>query len=151
MIERVAASVLGWHTGRRRRQLERRWRRGAFVRLAPGDCAEFARLLDQTLMRLNSDYRTKRAGDLGMLPPQLVVVPAGSFRGWMGRNGKLGNQHKVPRVSNDRDVAEGVFRALDGRAWEPLLVANRPPADDYSPEASTRSAMLLTLTQPPWL
>ena len=32
---------------------------------------------------LNTDYRTKRAGDLGMVPPGLRVLPAGAFHRWM--------------------------------------------------------------------
>jgi acyl-CoA synthetase (AMP-forming)/AMP-acid ligase II len=72
---------------------------------APCDLAEFARVVDQTLMSLNTDYRTKRAGDVGMVRPEITPLPAGTFYRWMRANGKLGDQHKVPRVTNDRAVA----------------------------------------------
>jgi hypothetical protein len=63
---------------------------------APDDEAEFRRVLDQTLMGLNADYRTKRAGNVGMLPPRVAAVPVGTFYAWMRSTGKLGDQHKVP-------------------------------------------------------
>jgi hypothetical protein len=66
----------------------------------------FTRVLDETLMRLNSDYRTKRAAGVGMVEPRLVELPAGTFYRWMRGQGKLGDQHKVPRVTNDRAMAD---------------------------------------------
>jgi hypothetical protein len=71
----------------------------------------FVRALDDTLMALNTDYRTKRTGDLGMLPPRLIGLPAGTFHRWLEQSGKLGDQHKVPRVTNDRSVADSVLAA----------------------------------------
>ncbi len=66
----------------------------------------FTRVLDETLMRLNTDYRTKRAAGVGMVEPRLVELPAGTFYRWMRGQGKLGDQHKVPRVTNDRAMAD---------------------------------------------
>jgi hypothetical protein len=43
----------------------------------------FARVLDETVMRLNTDYRTKRAAGVGMVGPRLVELPAGTFYRWM--------------------------------------------------------------------
>jgi hypothetical protein len=80
-------------------------------RVAPTDTKAFVRVLDATLMALNTDYRTKRTGDLGMLPPRLIALPAGTFHRWLERSGKLGDQHKVPRVTNDRTVADSVLAA----------------------------------------
>jgi hypothetical protein len=80
-------------------------------RVAPTDTKAFVRVLDDTLMALNTDYRTKRTGDLGMLPPRLIALPAGTFHRWLERSGKLGDQHKVPRVTNDRTVADSVLAA----------------------------------------
>ncbi len=74
---------------------------------------EFVRVVDRTLMGLNGDYRTKRRGDVGMLPPRLVTLPAGTFYAWMGSVGRLGDQHKVPRVTNDRTLADRLL-ALAG-------------------------------------
>ena len=49
------------------------------------------------------------AWDIGMIGPRLVEVPAGSFYRWMRDSGKLGDQHKVPRVMNGRSVADAVL------------------------------------------
>jgi hypothetical protein len=79
-------------------------------RRAPADVAEFVGILDDTLMGLNNDYHTKREGAVGMLPPQVTGLPPGTFYRWMRSVGKLGDQHKVPRVSNDRTVAEQLVK-----------------------------------------
>jgi hypothetical protein len=70
----------------------------------------FARLVDEALKHLNTDYRTKRTGDVGMVGPRVVVLPPGTFYAWMRSRGKLGGQNKVPRVTNDRAVADGLLR-----------------------------------------
>jgi hypothetical protein len=75
-------------------------------RRAPGDLAEFVCVLDKTLMDLNHDYHTKREGAVGMLPPTVTCLRPGTFYGWMRDVGKLGDQHKVPRATNDRIIAE---------------------------------------------
>jgi hypothetical protein len=80
-----------------------------FAAPPPTGLEGFTRLLDDTLRQLNTDYRTKRAGDVGMLPPRLIPLPAGTFYAWMRSRGKLGGQNKVPRVTNDRAVAEGLL------------------------------------------
>ena len=79
----------------------------------------------QALAALNTDYRTKRAGDVGMLAPRLVPLPPGTFYRWMGMRGKLGGQNKVPRVTNDRAVAEGLLRTagMPDEAASPTVLA----------------------------
>ncbi|CAH2599832.1 GH3 auxin-responsive promoter family protein [Rhodovastum atsumiense] len=69
--------------------------------LVPDDAVPFARVLDAALARLNADYADHRRGDFGMLPPQVRLVPPGTFAAWMRRRGRLGGQNKVPRVIND--------------------------------------------------
>ncbi len=81
---------------------------------------DFERALDEALAGLNPDYRTKRADGVGMLPPRLVELPPGSFHRWMREHGKLGDQHKIPRVTNDRSVVDGLLEARQ-RQREPLL------------------------------
>ncbi len=66
----------------------------------PGDVASFARELDAALCRINEDYRAHRAGDLTLRGPEVVPVRRGGFADWMRARGKLGGQHKVPRMDN---------------------------------------------------
>lgn len=68
---------------------------------SPDAEARFAAVLDTALARQNADYADHRAGDFGMLPPRVRLVPPGTFAAWMRRRGKLGGQNKVPRVIND--------------------------------------------------
>ncbi len=83
----------------------------------------FTGALDAALMELNTDYRTKRTAGVGMIEPRLMELPAGAFYRWMRERGKLGDQHKVPRVTNDRSLAEGLL-ATGSRASElPRAVA----------------------------
>jgi hypothetical protein len=66
----------------------------------------FAQRLDELLCKLNDDYRTQRRGDFGLRSPQVQFVPPGTFAAWMKRRKKLGGQHKVPRIINDRGLFE---------------------------------------------
>ena len=95
-------------------------------RVPPRDRDAFVRELDEALAALNTDYRTKRTLDVGMVAPQLLELPLGAFHRWMRENGKLGDQHKVPRVMNDRTIAATLLtdvRAAGRRG------AGAPPAE----------------------
>ena len=83
--------------------------------------ALFVRVLDETLQQLNTDYRTKRTASVAMLAPRVVELPAGAFYRWMRDRGTLGEQHKVPRVTNDRDVADAVLASVSAQGREPLI------------------------------
>jgi hypothetical protein len=89
-------------------------------RTPPRDRQAFVRQLDEALAALNTDYRTKRTLDVGMLAPRLVELPVGSFHRWMREAGKLGDQHKVPRVLNDRAVVEALLAGIETRDREPV-------------------------------
>ena len=78
-------------------------------RRTPSDLADFGRILDETLAELNNDYHTKRTGAVGMIAPQVTPLPPRTFYHWMRKHGKLGDQHKVPRVTNDRSMAEALL------------------------------------------
>ncbi len=82
---------------------------------APADPAAFVETLDARLAALNTDYRTTRRGNVGLWRPELTPLPRGTFHGWLREAGKLGGQHKVPRVTNDRALAD----ALRARATLP--------------------------------
>ncbi|HEV8142006.1 MAG TPA: GH3 auxin-responsive promoter family protein [Methylomirabilota bacterium] len=81
----------------------------------------FVRALDLTLQRLNTDYQTKRAGDVSMGSPRVLEVPAGTFYRWMRERGTLGEQHRVPRVTNDRAVADAILDTVAAQGREPLI------------------------------
>jgi hypothetical protein len=80
-------------------------------RARPSSLDGFARAVDETLQTLNTDYRTKRAGDVGMAAPRVTPVAPGTFHRWLAGRDQLGDQHKVPRASNQRDVIEAVLAA----------------------------------------
>jgi hypothetical protein len=83
-------------------------------RARPSSLDGFARALDEGLQALNTDYRTKRAGSIGMAPPHVTSVAPGGFHRWLAARHQLGDQHKVPRASNHRDVIEAVLAAAVG-------------------------------------
>jgi hypothetical protein len=66
------------------------------------------------LCRLNEDYQAHRQGDLTMLPPEVVAVPHGGFSEWMRSKGKLGGQHKVPRMDNSGELTWELTRFFAG-------------------------------------
>lgn len=76
---------------------------------APGGDQQFVSVLDETLKSINSDYEAKRYMDIALQKPTLTKVPNGTFYEWMKRRGKLGGQHKVPRLSNNRDFVEEIL------------------------------------------
>ena len=73
---------------------------------APTDITAFAHLLDQKLQEINSDYEAKRYKDITLQPLEIVVARQGLFNDWLKQKGKLGGQHKVPRLSNSREHIE---------------------------------------------
>lgn len=68
----------------------------------PRDIDAFARTLDTYLQQINSDYEAKRFKDINMVCLKIVVARPGLFDAWLKSKGKLGGQHKVPRLANDR-------------------------------------------------
>ena len=55
---------------------------------------------------MNSDYEAKRYKDITLQHLEVVVARAGLFNDWLKSKGKLGGQHKVPRLSNSREHIE---------------------------------------------
>lgn len=78
-------------------------------RRRPQNIEEFAEVLDENLKRLNSDYEAKRTASTTLDAPVITPVPQGTFMEWLRQNGMLGGQHKVPRLSNDRKLAEQIL------------------------------------------
>jgi len=66
--------------------------------------ARFIEALDRKLQERNDDYQAHRAEGFGLDGPTVLVVSAGTFRDWMKSRGKLGGQHKVPRIITDGEL-----------------------------------------------
>jgi hypothetical protein len=81
---------------------------------APADLAEFAQQLDLNLQAQNSDYEAKRYKDIALKPLKIEQMPKGTFHEWLKRKGKLGGQHKVPRLSNNRDYVDEILSFVQG-------------------------------------
>jgi hypothetical protein len=75
----------------------------------PVSMSRFEQVLDQTLREINSDYDAKRYNDFVLRPPRIHVVPRGTFYTWMKQRGKLGGQHKVPRLANTREYLDDIL------------------------------------------
>jgi hypothetical protein len=67
---------------------------------APADLRRFAAELDAALCRANGDYEAHRRGGLTLRAPEVWPVRRGGFAAWMKLQGKLGGQHKLPRMDN---------------------------------------------------
>ncbi|GAB6394787.1 MAG: GH3 auxin-responsive promoter family protein [Bacteroidales bacterium] len=76
----------------------------------PPDINKFASLLDLHLQELNSDYEAKRYKGISLLPLRIVVAGEGTFYNWLKQKGRLGGQHKIPRLSNDRIYIEELLK-----------------------------------------
>ncbi|MDF2156660.1 GH3 auxin-responsive promoter family protein [Algoriphagus sp. CAU 1675] len=79
----------------------------------PDDPQLFNEILDRHLREINSDYDAKRYKDLALREPLVHHAPTGIFEKWLGGKGKLGGQHKVPRLSNTREYLEEILPLLD--------------------------------------
>jgi hypothetical protein len=72
----------------------------------PEDLDHFSALLDTALQEVNSDYEAKRYKNITLHPLKIHKARKGLFYQWLSLKGKLGGQHKVPRLSNTRDVVD---------------------------------------------
>jgi len=72
----------------------------------PNSLENFGIEIDRALKQLNSDYEAKREGNLSLLAPEIHAVDQGLFEKWLKTKGKLGGQHKIPRLSNNRVLVE---------------------------------------------
>ena len=73
---------------------------------APQNLAVFSKLLDENLQKINSDYEAKRHKNLAMSMPLIRAVAQHTFYEWLKKRGKIGGQHKVPRLANHRRFVE---------------------------------------------
>lgn len=76
----------------------------------PSSLDQFTLALDDALQSVNSDYEAKRYKNIALHLPRLHQMPRGLFNEWLKSKGKLGGQHKVPRLGNDRQLIEEILR-----------------------------------------
>ncbi|PZP49005.1 MAG: hypothetical protein DI598_08895 [Pseudopedobacter saltans] len=83
---------------------------------APENLSDFIDSLDKELQNINSDYEAKRYNNLILSKPIVHTVAKGTFNTWMKKRGKLGGQHKVPRLANNRIYLDEILSEIEDRA-----------------------------------
>ena len=76
----------------------------------PADPTAFAQDLDRRLTELNVYYDDLITGSI-LRPLVITSLPKNAFINYMRSEGKLGGQNKVPRLSNDRKIADGLRKS----------------------------------------
>lgn len=76
----------------------------------PENMDVFTAELDAALKSINSDYEAKRHKSIALGMPVVHVMKKGTFTEWLRSKGKLGGQHKVPRLSNDRTLIDEILK-----------------------------------------
>ena len=76
----------------------------------PYDIVKFSQALDENIQALNSDYEAKRYNNMTLNPLVLNVARENLFYDWLKQQDKLGGQHKVPRLSNERTYLESLLK-----------------------------------------
>ncbi len=75
----------------------------------PNDIEAFAEKLDLNLQKINTDYEAKRFKGMALERLALTEVPKNTFFQWMKSRDKIGNQNKVPRLSNSREFVDAIL------------------------------------------
>jgi hypothetical protein len=78
----------------------------------PKEFERFIDILDNTLREVNSDYDAKRFKDMALKRPKVHIAPQGLFYDWLKAKGKLGGQHKVPRLANERVYVDELLKMM---------------------------------------
>jgi hypothetical protein len=97
-----------------------------FVEFAkkPLELELFIKEIDYQLKQLNSDYEAKRSNDLILKFPELIVIENNEFYLWLKENERLGGQNKIPRLTENRDIAERIISIKGSFQQKPLLIPN---------------------------
>jgi hypothetical protein len=77
---------------------------------APEDIVKFSQALDENIQAVNSDYEAKRYNNMTLNPLVLNVARENLFYDWLKQQDKLGGQHKIPRLSNERTYLEQLLQ-----------------------------------------
>lgn len=112
--EKTGAKVLEYTAAPVNMDLDAHCRHQWIVEFAqePNDLEQFRHLLDSRLQDVNSDYEAKRAKNITMQELELIAAPKGLFNEWLKQKGKLGGQHKVPRLSNSRKHIDELLKMM---------------------------------------
>lgn len=78
----------------------------------PNDMEKFIDVFDKALQEVNSDYEAKRYKDMILKRPIILSAPKDTFYSWLKDKGKLGGQHKIPRLANDRTYMEEILKII---------------------------------------
>lgn len=78
----------------------------------PNEFNRFVDILDNTLREVNSDYDAKRFKDMALRRPTVHIAPDNTFYKWLKQKGKLGGQHKVPRLANNRTYVDEILQII---------------------------------------
>jgi hypothetical protein len=81
----------------------------------PSDMDYFTYILDEALKSVNSDYEAKRFKNYTLDMPIVHSVEKGTFHKWLQLKGKLGGQHKIPRLSNNRDYVDEILKMINNK------------------------------------
>ncbi len=79
----------------------------------PAHITIFTESLDKHLKLLNSDYEAKRTNNITLTQPKVKFAKKGLFYQWLKQKGKLGGQHKIPRLSNTRVYIDELLQLND--------------------------------------
>ena len=79
----------------------------------PDNIDFFSETFDNALKSLNSDYEAKRYHNMVLREPVIRIIPKGIFYRWLKLKDKLGGQHKVPRLSNDRRYVDEILSLVN--------------------------------------
>ncbi len=79
-------------------------------RKPPKEIDYFTEFLDNALKSLNSDYEAKRYNNITLKMPKVHIARENLFYDWLKSRNKLGGQHKIPRLSNDRNYIEELLQ-----------------------------------------
>ena len=78
----------------------------------PQNQAVFTDALDNALKSQNSDYEAKRYKNMVLQTPLVSEMPKGVFYQWLKEKGKLGGQHKVPRMTDERKYLDEIKKLI---------------------------------------
>jgi hypothetical protein len=87
-------------------------------RKQPESLIEFARILDQELCAVNSDYESKRLANMALDTLEIINCKPNTFYKWLKSKEKLGGQHKIPKLCNNRIIIEEIIKLIHHEKYQ---------------------------------